>query len=89
MPESLTFSNKQVLEHSSALRSGGDLFLYMRGTGLRGAFELLIEPENTVKILFTQLNGDMVLFQGFTKLTALRDEGEGLITAVLEKGETE
>ena len=88
MPESLTFSNKQVLEHSSALKSG-DLFLYLRGIDLRGAFELLIEPENTARILYTQLNGDMVLFDGYTKLTAVRDEGEGLITAVLEKGETD
>lgn len=89
MPESLTFSNKQVLEHSSALRSGGDLFLYMRGTDLRGAFELLIEPENTVRILYTHQDGSMALFEGYTKLTAVRDEGNGLITAVLEKGETD
>ena len=88
MPESLTFNNRQVLENSSALKSGG-LFLYLRGTDLRGAFELLIEPENTARILYTQLNGDMVLFDGYTKLTAVRDEGNGLITAVLEKGETD
>ena len=88
MPESLTFSNKQVLENSSALKSG-DLFLYLRGIDLRGAFELLIEPENTAKILYTRPDGSMVLFEGYTKLTAVNDEGEGLITAVLQKGETD
>lgn len=86
MPERLTLKNGFILENSSAIQSGS-LFLYLRGISLRKAFDLLIEPLNTAEIVYTQMNGDTVVYEGFTKLTAVRDEGGGLITAVLDKGE--
>ena len=86
MPERLTLKNGHILENSSAILSGS-LFLYIRGLSLRKAFDLLIEPLNTAEIVYTQMNGDTAVFEGFTKLTAVRDEGGGLITAVLDKGE--
>ena len=86
MPERMTFNNGYIVENSSAIQAGS-LFLYLRGISLRKAFDLLIEPLNTSEIVYTQMNGDTAVFEGFTKLTAVRDEGGGLITAVLDKGE--
>ena len=86
MPERLTLKNGFILENSSAIQSGS-LFLYLRGISLRKAFDLLIEPLNTAEIVYTQMNGDTAVYEGYTKLTAVRDEGGGLITAVLDKGE--
>ena len=86
MPERLTFENGFIVENSSAILAGS-LFLYMRGISRRKAFDLLIEPLNTAEIIYTQMNGDMVTYTGYTKLTAVRDEDGGLITAMLDKGE--
>lgn len=81
----LTLNDGTVLEDSSALLSG-DLFLYMNGYGMQEIFDLLIDPEKTKKIIFTQVNGEKVTFTGYKKLIAVRDEENGLITAVLRKG---
>ena len=81
----LTLNDGTVLEDSSAILSG-DLFLYMNGYELQEIFDLLIDPENTKKIVYTQVNDEKVTFSGYTKLTAVRDEGNDLITAVLKKG---
>ena len=81
----LKLNDGTVLEDSSAILSG-DLFLYMNGYGLQEIFELLIDPEKTKKIIFTQVNGDKVTITGYKRLIAVRDEDNGLITAVLKKG---
>lgn len=81
----LKLNDGTVLEDSSAILSG-DLFLYMNGYGMQEIFELLIDPEKTKKIVFTQVNGEKVTITGYKRLTAVRDEGNGLITAVLKKG---
>jgi hypothetical protein len=82
--EKLTLNNGVVLEHSNAAISG-DLFLYMYDHGIKEVFDLLIDPANTAKIIYTQVNGTDVTFTGFTRLLAVRDEDVGLITAVLRK----
>ena len=84
MPEKLTLNNGTELENSSAVISG-DLFLYMYGHGLKEVFDLLIDPENTAEIIYTQNNGEDVTFTGYMRLIAVRDEDVGLITAVLRK----
>ena len=84
MPEKLTLNDGTVLEGASALASG-DLFVYVPGSDIRTVFGLLIEPENTEEIVYTRNNGEEVAFIGYTKLTAVRDEGSGLITAVLRR----
>lgn len=81
----LKLNDGTVLEDSSAILSD-DLFLYMNGYGMQEIFELLIDPEKTKKIIFTQVNGEKITFTGYKRLTAVRDEGNGLITAVLKKG---
>lgn len=61
------------------------LFLYMYETDMRTVFNALIEPENTGEIIYKMINGTEVTYEGYTKLVSVRDEGNGLITAVLIK----
>lgn len=81
----LRLNDGTVLEDSSALLSG-DLFLYMNGNGLQEIFDLLIDQEKAKKIVFTQVNGEDITFTGYKRLISVRDEDNGLITAVLRKG---
>lgn len=81
----LRLNDGTVLENSSAIISG-DLFLYINGYGLQDVFDLLIVPAKTKKIIFTQANGEEITITGYTRLIAVRDEDNGLITAVLRKG---
>ena len=83
--EKLRLNDGTVLEDASALVSGAELFLYLNGSTLGGAFYQLNESRRTRKIVHTQNNGENVTHEGYTKLTALRDEGDGLVTAVLRK----
>ena len=80
----LTLNDGTVLENSSAILSG-DLFLYMNGYGLQEVFDLLIDPAKAKKIVYTQVNGEEITFTGFSRLISVRDEDNGLITAVLRK----
>ena len=84
MSEKLTLNNGTVLDNSSAILSG-DLFVYIHDSDLQTVFDLLIDPENTQKIIYTQINGTSIAYVGYKKLIAVRDEGSGLITAVLRK----
>ena len=85
MPEKLTLNDGTELENASAILSG-NLFLYVHESDLQTVFDLLIDPENTELIVYTMNNGEEVSFIGYTKLTAVSDEGNGLITAVLKEG---
>lgn len=82
--EKLTLNDGTVLEDASAVRSG-DLFLYMRGQTMKPVFDLLIEPEKTEQITYTMVNGEDVVFDGYSRLIAVRDNDYGLITAVMRK----
>ena len=84
MEEKLTLNNGTVLENSSAILSG-NLFLYIRGKTMKAVFNLLSVRKNVETIVYTQVNGEDLTFSGFTKLTAVSDEGNGLITAVLRR----
>ena len=84
MPEKLTLNDGTELENSSAILSG-DLFLYVNGSDLRTVFDLLIDPENTKQIVYTQVNGTLITYVGYKKLRAVTDEDNGLITAVLRR----
>lgn len=84
MNEQLTLNNGTILGNSSAVISG-DLYLYIRGGSLADVFNLLIDPDNTAEIVYTMINGEDVTFSGFVRLTSVRDEENGMITAVLKK----
>lgn len=85
MPEVLTLNDGTELMNSSVVENGA-LFLYIRsGAGLQEVFDLLIDPEKTKKILYTQINGEHVIYRGYKRLIDVRDEENGAITAVLKK----
>ena len=84
MPEKLTLNNGKELEDSSAILSG-DLFVYIHDSDLQTVFDLLIDPENTKQIIYTQVNGTLITYVGYKKLRAVTDEDNGLITAVLRR----
>ena len=85
MDGTLTLNDGTVMNGSTALVSSGQLFIYvMNGSGIRDVFELLIEPERTCRITATQ-SGRTTVYEGYTRVVAVRDEGNGLITAALGK----
>lgn len=67
-----------------AIEFNGQLFLYVREMGLADVFQALIDPENAKKITAERF-GVKTIYRGYKKLTAVKDEGGGLITAVLSK----
>ncbi len=85
MDGTLTLNDGTVMSGSTLLESNGHLFIYvMNGSGIRDVFNLMIEPTKTCRITAAQ-NGETLVKEGFTKLIAVRDEGNGLITATLAK----
>ena len=83
MDEWITLNNWTELT-GHAVEFNGQLFLYVRGTGLADVFQALIDPENVKKITAERF-GVKTIYRGYKKLTAVKDEGGGLITAVLSK----
>ena len=85
MPEKLRLTDGTEL-NGNAIKSG-DLFLYIYGLEIQEVFALLINREKVRRVIFIQNDGTETAFDGFIRLIAVRDEGDGLITAVLRKGE--
>ena len=85
MTETLKMNDGSILDGNALL--SGDLFLYVNGSDLQMVFNLLIDPEKTKKIVYTMINETKQTFMGYKRLIAVRDEGNGLITAVLRKEE--
>lgn len=85
----LTLNDGTVFQNSSALVSSGNLFVYVQqeGTTLTDVFNAFVDPEKTARIVFTQVNGEEISFLNYEKLIAVRDEGGGLFTAVLTRGD--
>ena len=83
--ENLKLNDGTVLNDSSALESGGELFLYMRGISFADGFHAISEKGRTKKIVYTDNGGTQTEYAGYIRPTALRDEGNGLITAALRK----
>ena len=84
----LTLNDGTVFQNSSALVSTGNLFVYIlqAGVTLTDVFNAFVDPEKTERIVYTQVNAEEIVFTGYEKLIAVRDEGYGLFTAVLIKG---
>lgn len=83
--ETLTLNNGAVLENSTAIESDASLFVYTRNNyTLKKVCNLLCVPANTQSITADYPGGETV-YSGYNKLIAVRDEGGGLVTAVLKK----
>ena len=83
--QTLTFNDGTILGNSYAIESDVGLFLYIRsGNTLLEVATLCADPDNTKKIV-EDGGGEKKTIRGYKKLTAVRDEGSGLITAQLRK----
>ena len=81
----LTLSDGTVFQNSHAIENGVNLHIYVEDgqSGIREVFAAFIEPEKTSEITFLGLDEQEIVFRGYNKLIAVRDEGRGLFTAVL------
>lgn len=81
----LTLSDNTVFENSHAIENGTNLHIYVQDgeSGIRQVFEAFIEPQKTAEIQYEDMAGQVTVFSGYNRLIAVRDEGRGLITAVL------
>ena len=85
MNETLTLNDGTIIEGGTVLQVDLNLFVYIQnGSGIRDVFEQLIEPEKTVRITAEQY-GKETIYDGYTRLMSVRDEGNGQITAVLRR----
>lgn len=86
MQENLKLNNGTVFNNSYAIFSSPYLLMYIsNGGNLQDVFDLLIVPENTEQIIYTQNNGNAITYTGFDKLICVRDEENGMITAMLRR----
>ena len=83
--ENLKLNDGTVLPDCSAMASNTDLFVYLQGIAFKTAFQQFVESRKTKKITYTRNGGEKVVFDGFSRLVALRDEDDGMVTAVLRK----
>lgn len=85
----MTLTDGTVFQNSYAMISSRLLMVYIQDevSDLRTVFDALIDPEKTEVISSVDYTGQETVFRGYTKLIAVRDEGNGLITAVLDKPE--
>lgn len=84
--ETLTLNDGTILENSHVLESNGNLFVYVNGElTIKDVFDLMYDPEKTKKIVFEISGSKVGTYKGYKKLIAVRDEGDGLVTAVLGK----
>lgn len=82
----LTLNDGTVLENSYVLENDSNLFVYTQNEyTVKEVCDALYDPEVTKKIVATLIAGDPVTYRGYKKLIAVRDEGHGMITAVLKK----
>lgn len=81
----LTLNDGTVFENSHAIENGGNLFIYVQDgqSSIRDVFNAFADPEKTVSIQFENMAGDLITLTGYNRIIAVRDEGRGLITAVL------
>ena len=82
--EKLRFADGTEVNESRLIQDR-DLFLYMKDVSFKSAFKLITDTKKTKRIIYLDNGGGSTTFTGYTKPVALRDEGNGLTTAVLSK----
>lgn len=82
---SLKLNNDEVMENSYVIESDNTLFVYTENEyTIQDVCDILFDSEATKKIV-AEYAGQTTTYKGYKKLVAVRDEGHGLITAVLKK----
>ena len=83
MNQTLTLNDGTVLD-GHCFESDGVLYVYLdRGT-LKSVFPLLSERSKT-SVIRADSYGTLTVFEGYTKLFALREETDGTVNACLRK----
>ena len=81
----LILNDGTELQPAYVILAGGVLWVYLDGgLTLAEAFELLIDPEKTVKITANAF-GEVTEYNGFTELFCIRKEDNGQVNAGLRK----
>lgn len=84
--ETLVLADGTILENSHVILTNIGLFVYIsNGFNIKQVFDLLYDASKTATITFHPLGAEEQTFTGYTVLTCVKNEGNGLITAVLEK----
>lgn len=83
--ETLTLNDQTVLENSSAIEDENTLFVYTRnGYDMKFVFDLLYDSEK-ISTITAVSPGDERVYEGYSRLVAVTDEGHGRVSAVLKK----
>lgn len=83
--EKLILKTGTEIEKSSVIESNENLFIYVEnGFNIKQVFDSFYDSEATEKIIYS-MDGEESVYEGYNKLVSVRDEGNGLITAVLRK----
>ena len=85
MNEYLKLGNELILKDSKARENHDTLFVYIEDKTIdfKKAYKLLSNQKNVEKITYHYYKADLI-FEGFTKITSLQDDGYRII-AVLKK----
>lgn len=85
--QKLIMNDGTELENSSVIISGSIMFVYItNGYNIKDVFDCLYNTQATKKIIYNW-NGTETEYIGYEKLISVKDEGRGLITAMLEKSQ--
>ena len=86
--QKLTLNDETVLENSYVIEDeeSRTLFLYTQNEyTLKDVFDNLYDQEKAKKIVMSNDDDVVHTFKGYKRLIAVRDEGRGMVTAVLKK----
>lgn len=88
MAQAIILKDGTTFDNASIISNGGCLYVYVNDgvSWIKTVFDSFIDSEKTAEIKFVTGEHETV-YDGYTKLIAVRDEGNGLITAVLDKPE--
>ena len=87
----LTLNDGTVFQNSYAMISSRLMMVYIQDgiSDLRVVFESFIDSAKTTAVTSVDYAGAETVIRGYTKLIAVRDEGDGLFTAVLDRPDEE
>lgn len=83
MNQTLTLNDGTVLA-GHCIESDGVLFVYLDHGTMKSVFPLLSERTKT-SVIRAESYGAVTVFEGYTKLFALREETDGTVNACLRK----
>ena len=83
MEQTLTLNDGTVLA-GHAFEVDGVLYVYLDKGTMKSVFPLLSERSKTMVITATDY-GEITVYEGYTKLFALREETDGTVNACLRK----